>query len=61
LKLVSLFFLFAIILIASVAASANSAHGKTSAKDTIIKLDSVRDRKLLKLKKPVKGAKNDNA
>jgi lipopolysaccharide assembly outer membrane protein LptD (OstA) len=60
LKLVSLFFLFAIILIASVAASANSAHGKTSAKDTIIKLDSVRDRKLLKLKKPVKGAKNDN-
>ncbi|RWY54263.1 putative LPS assembly protein LptD [Mucilaginibacter gilvus] len=59
-KLVSLFFLFAIILIASVAASANSAHGKTSAKDTIIKLDSVRDRKLLKLKKPVKGAKNSN-
>ena len=37
------------------------SYHKTSAKDTIIKLDSLRDRKLLKLKKPVKGVKSNTA
>jgi hypothetical protein len=35
---------------ANVTATARKGFGKTSAKDTIIKLDSVRDRKLLRLK-----------
>ncbi|OOQ62081.1 putative LPS assembly protein LptD [Mucilaginibacter pedocola] len=51
-KLVSLFFLFAIALTASLAAHAFSAPGKTPVKDTIIKLNAARDSKLLKIKKP---------
>ncbi|TFF39598.1 putative LPS assembly protein LptD [Mucilaginibacter psychrotolerans] len=60
-KLVAPFFLFALMVIVSFAAKASNAYGKTLAKDTIIKLDSVRDRKLLKLKKPAANAKNNNA
>jgi lipopolysaccharide assembly outer membrane protein LptD (OstA) len=52
LKLVSLFFLLALILMVNVIASPKSGFYHIPAKDTIIKLDSVRDRKLLRLKKP---------
>jgi lipopolysaccharide assembly outer membrane protein LptD (OstA) len=61
LKFVSLFFLLVIILTVNVIASAKVSSFKSyrSVTDTIIKLDSVRDRKLLKIKKPAanKGAK----
>jgi hypothetical protein len=53
LKLVSLLFLLAIILMVNVIAAPKRGHNnKLPAKDTIIKLDSVRDRKLLRLKDP---------
>lgn len=39
--------------------ASGSPNRITAAKDTIIKLDTIRDRKLLKLKKPVKGVKSN--
>jgi lipopolysaccharide assembly outer membrane protein LptD (OstA) len=59
LKFIRLFFLLAIVLLLNEIAAANKSayHGYALAKDTIIKLDSVRDRKLLRLKKPKAGTK----
>ncbi|MBK0379487.1 putative LPS assembly protein LptD [Mucilaginibacter segetis] len=49
-KLVTVFFLFAIILIVNFSAAAKSGHYEISVKDTIIQLDSTRDARLLKIK-----------
>ncbi|RFZ84709.1 LPS-assembly protein LptD [Mucilaginibacter terrenus] len=51
-KFLSLFFLLASLLTANTIAAANSISIKIAPKDTIIKLDTIRDRKLLK-KKPI--------
>ena len=62
-KFVSLFFLLVIILTVNVKASAkvNNYRSYKPIADTIIKLDTVRDRKLLRNKKPPKGAKTTTA
>jgi lipopolysaccharide assembly outer membrane protein LptD (OstA) len=55
LKFIRLFFLLAIVLVFNDIAAANKGAKRTNyalAKDTIIQLDSVRDRKLLRIKKP---------
>ncbi|AMR33404.1 hypothetical protein A0256_19255 [Mucilaginibacter sp. PAMC 26640] len=58
-KLVTLFFLLATIVMVNAMAGGVANHAKTAAKDTIIKLDTTRDRKLLRLKKPAKGVKSN--
>ena len=62
-KFVSLFFLLVIILTVNVIASAKVGSYKSykTVADTIIKLDTVRDKKLLRNKKPAKGAKTPTA
>ncbi len=67
LKFVSLFFLPVIILMANVTANAKTANvvGRRPAIDTIIKLDTIKDKKLLKGKKsasnkPTKSTDNAN-
>lgn len=53
-KFIRLFFLLAIVLVLNEIAAANKGayHNYALAKDTIIQLDSVRDAKLLRIKKP---------
>jgi lipopolysaccharide assembly outer membrane protein LptD (OstA) len=65
LKFISLFFLLAIILIVHVIAAShkygNYNYKHRSKADTIIKLDTIKDRKLLKGKKSKANARNKNA
>lgn len=63
LKFVSLFFLPVIILMANVTANAKTASviGRRPAIDTIIKLDTIKDRKLLKGKKSASNTATKNA
>ena len=55
-KFIRIFFLLAIVLVLNGIAAASKSGGKYSAllKDTIIKLDSIKDRKLLRNNKPQK-------
>lgn len=59
-KLVRLFFLLALVLIVNMVASAKRGYHNVTNKDTIIKLDSVRDRRLLKLDKKDKNNSKKN-
>jgi lipopolysaccharide assembly outer membrane protein LptD (OstA) len=60
LKFIRLFFLLAIVLVLNEIAAANKGAGykHAVAKDTIIKLDSTRDKKLLRIKKPKNALKS---
>ncbi|MGZ3778418.1 MAG: putative LPS assembly protein LptD, partial [Mucilaginibacter sp.] len=62
-KFVSLSFLLVIILMANVTVSANTGklYGRRPAIDTIIKLDTIKDKKLLKGKKSAANAQGKNA
>lgn len=61
-KSIRLFFLLAVSLLLTEIAAANKSagHNFALAKDTIIQLDSVRDSKLLRIKKPKKGTNPKN-